>query len=275
MDGDFPFRNTLGRLSRAEDRGKRMDSRARDAAGSRTSPARAGWTGRLTGRAESILAVFKSNIGSLVMRFGGLGEQMDVRRLTVFVARWLMDGSVPARGRREWEWAWARRSVAGIGLPVSPKPIERREFSSDTAAALSCPGPDGGAAGSGLSGLFRHPGFPMRRRANGGRASAAISGTGGRARALARSGRCKWVGLLVTFAALLSPAASGRRPRRPPSSPTPVSPPQAPSGASVPASGVFFTPKRSSSVRAPTRVAIRSRQLKSRQIVSRRILRQR
>ena len=41
------------------------------------------------------------------MRFGRLGEQMDVRRLTVFVARWLMDGSVPARGRREW--AWARR----------------------------------------------------------------------------------------------------------------------------------------------------------------------
>ena len=91
------------------------------------------------------------------MRFGRLGEQMDVRRLTVFVARWLMDGSVPARGRREW--AWARRSVAGIRLPVSPKPIERREFSSDTAAALSCPGPDGGAAGSGLSGLFRHPGL--------------------------------------------------------------------------------------------------------------------
>ena len=30
-----------------------MDSRARDAAGSRTSPARAGWTGRLTGRADS------------------------------------------------------------------------------------------------------------------------------------------------------------------------------------------------------------------------------
>ena len=134
------------------------------------------------------------------MRFGGLGEQMDVRRQTVFVARWLMDGSVPARGRREW--AWARRSVAGIRLPVSPKPIERREFSSDTAAALSCPGPDGGAAGSGLSGLFRHPGLPMRRRANGGRASAAISGA--RARTLARSGRCKWAGLLVAVAGLLA-----------------------------------------------------------------------
>ena len=134
------------------------------------------------------------------MRFGRLEEQMDVRRLTVFVARWLMDGSVPARGRREW--AWARRSVAAIRLPVSPKPIERREFSSDTAAALSCPGPDGGAAGSGFSGLFRHPGLPMRRRANGGRASAAISGTG--ARALARSGRCKWAGLLVAFAGLLA-----------------------------------------------------------------------
>ena len=44
-------------------------------------------------------------------------HQTDRRRLTAFSARWLMDGSVPARDRR----AWARRSVVGIRLPVSPE----------------------------------------------------------------------------------------------------------------------------------------------------------
>ena len=121
-----------------------------------------------------------------------------------FAAQWLMDGSVPAQGRRAW--ACARRSVAGIGLPVSER-RERRASSSASPAALACPAPDGGAAGRGLSGVFRCPGFPTMCRADGGRVTAAIpgNGTGGRAGALARSGRRAAAGLLLAFAALLAP----------------------------------------------------------------------
>ena len=71
-------------------------------------------------------------------------------------------------------------------------------------AAAACPGPDGGAAGGGLSGVFRRLRLPIMRRADGDRASAAIPGTGGRASALARSGRCVAAGLLLGFAALLA-----------------------------------------------------------------------
>ena len=91
------------------------------------------------------------------LRMGGLSR-------TAFAAQWLVDGSAPARGRRAW--AWARRSVAGIG----------------------------------------RPGFPTMRRADGGRVTAAIpgNGTGGSASALARLGRRAAAGLLLAFAALLA-----------------------------------------------------------------------
>ena len=98
--------------------------------------------------------------------------RMGGRSRTASTALWLVDGSVPSRGRR----AWARPSMAGIGLPFSPERPERRESSSASPAASACPGADGGAAGSGLSGVFRRLRFPMRRRADGGPASAANPG---------------------------------------------------------------------------------------------------
>ena len=67
-----------------------------------------------------------------MMRYSGRGQQTGGRR---------------AR-------AWARRSVAGNGLPVSPERGERRESSSALPAALVCSGPDGGAASRGLSRFF-------------------------------------------------------------------------------------------------------------------------
>ena len=137
------------------------------------------------------------------MRFSGSGQQTGGRRVTASTAQWLVDGSVPSRGRRAW--AWARRSVAGIGLPVSPERGERRESSSASPAASACPGPDGSAARRGLSGVFWRLCLPMRRRADGSRGSALIrgTGTGGRAGALARSGRRAVAGLLLlSFAGL-------------------------------------------------------------------------
>ena len=55
-----------------------------------------------------------------------------------------------------------------------------------------------------MSGVFRRLRLPTRRRAGRGPASAAIPGTGGRAGALARSGRCAAAALLLGFAALLT-----------------------------------------------------------------------
>ena len=62
----------------------------------------------------------------------------------------------------------------------------------------------GGAAGRGLSGVFRRLCLSMRRRADGGRASAAIPGTGGRAGAPARSARAAAVAILLAFTALVT-----------------------------------------------------------------------
>ena len=101
---------------------------------------------------------------------------MGGRSRTASTAQWLVDGSVPSRGRRAW--AWARRSVAGIGLPVSPERPERRESSSASPAASACPGPAGHAPSLGMSCVFRRPGLKMRRRADGGPASAANPGNG-------------------------------------------------------------------------------------------------
>ena len=142
------------------------------------------------------------------MRFSGRGQQTGVRKLAAFAARWLIDGSVIARGRRAW--AWGRRSVAGIGLPVSPDRRERRESSSCSPVAPACAGPDGRAARRGLSGVFRRLGLPATRRTDGGVASAALSGDGTgrrdpgglRARSLAARGLAAV--LLATFAALLA-----------------------------------------------------------------------
>ena len=77
-------------------------------------------------------------------------------------------------------------------------------------AASACPGPDGGAAGCGLSGVFRRLRLPMGRRADGGPASAALPGnaTGrrepGRLRARPLAARGLAAGLLVAVAALLA-----------------------------------------------------------------------
>ena len=77
-------------------------------------------------------------------------------------------------------------------------------------AASACPGPDGGAAGCGLSGVFRRLRLPMGRRADGGPASAALPGnaTGrrepGRLRARPLAARGLAAGLLVAVAALLT-----------------------------------------------------------------------
>ena len=136
------------------------------------------------------------------MRFSGRGQQTGGRRLTAIAARWLVDGSVPARGCRAW--AWARRSMAGIGLPVSPERGERRESSSSSPAVPARPGPDGGTPSRGLSRFSRRLRLPTMRRAGAGRASPAIPGTGGRAGALARSWRCAAAALLVTVAGLLA-----------------------------------------------------------------------
>ena len=135
----------------------------------------------------------------------GAGSDNDTFvRATASTAHWLVKGSVAARGRRAR--AWARRSVAGIGLPVSPERIEHREPSSCSPAAFSCPGPEGGGAGRGLSGVFRRPGLAMRQHAD----SAANPGNGTgrrdpervRARPLAARGLA--AGLLVTVAGLLA-----------------------------------------------------------------------
>ena len=131
-----------------------------------------------------------------------LGPGTGGRRLTALAARWPVDGSVPAWGRRAW--AWARRSVAGIGLPVSPERGERRELCSASPAASACPGRDGSAPSLGLSGVFRRLRLPTMRRAGRGRASAAPLGTGGRTGALARSWRCAATALLLALAALLA-----------------------------------------------------------------------
>ena len=155
-------------------------------ASNRATGVRVTWTGlRAFPACRAVLRVITTVIASnnwgLTMRYSGRGQQTGGRRA----------------------WAWARRSVAGIGLPVSPERGERRESSSASPPASACPGHDGGA-GLGLSGVFRRLRLPMRRRAVGGRASAAIPGTGGRTGALARSWRCAAAALLVAFAALLS-----------------------------------------------------------------------
>ena len=142
------------------------------------------------------------------MRFFGRGKQTGGRRVTASTAQWRVAGSVPAWCRRAW--AWARRSMAGAGLPVSPERPDRRESSSASPAASACPGPDGGAAGRGLSGVFRRPGLKMRRRADGGPASAANPGNGtgrrepGRVRVRSLAARGLAAGLLAAFAALLA-----------------------------------------------------------------------
>ena len=142
------------------------------------------------------------------MRFSRCGQQTGGRRLAAFAARWLVNGSVPTWGRRAR--AWARRSVAGIGLPVSPDRRERRESSSASPPAFACPGPEGGAAGRGVSGVFRCPGLPIGRRADGGVASAALPGnaTGrrdpGRLRARSLAAHGLAAVLLAAFAALLA-----------------------------------------------------------------------
>ena len=82
---------------------------------------------------------------------------------------------------------------------------EPSEVSADGGpAGLACPGPDGGAAGRGLSRFFRRLRLPTMRCAGAGRASAALPGTGGRAGALARPARCAAAALLLAFAALLA-----------------------------------------------------------------------
>ena len=127
---------------------------------------------------------------------------MGGRSRTASTAQWLVGGSVPAQGRRGG--ASASRSVAGIGLPVSPERPERRESSSASPAAPACPGPDSRAPSLGLSGLFRRLRLPTMRRAGGGRASAAIPGTGERAGAPARSARGLAAAVLLAFAAFLA-----------------------------------------------------------------------
>ena len=129
-----------------------------------------------------ITTVIASNNEGLTMRYSGRGQQTGGCR----------------------EWAWTRRSVAGIGLPVSPERGERRESSSALPAALVCPGPDGGAVGRGLSRFFGRLRLQTMRRAGVGRASAAIPGTGGRTGALARSWRRGAAVLLLAFAGLLA-----------------------------------------------------------------------
>ena len=131
-----------------------------------------------------------------------LGPGTGGRRLTALAARWPVDGSVPAWGRRAW--AWARRQASRVRLSGSPERGERRESCSASPAASACPGRDGSAPSLGLSGVFRRLRLPTRRRAGRGRASAAIPGTGGRAGALARSWRCAAAALLLALAALLA-----------------------------------------------------------------------
>ena len=127
----------------------------------------------------------------------GCAPQTGGRWLTASAVQRPVAGSVPAWCRRAW--AWARWSMAGAGLPVSPERGERRESSSASPAALVCPGPDGGAPSLGFSGVFRR--LPTMARAVGGRACTATPGTAG---ALAGSGRCVAQGLLVAFVALLA-----------------------------------------------------------------------
>ena len=83
------------------------------------------------------------------MRFSGRDQQKGGRRPAV-AARWLMDGSVPA---------WARRSTAGIGLPVSRERREYRESASASPPASVCRGQDGGAAARGLSDALARSGW--------------------------------------------------------------------------------------------------------------------
>ena len=178
----------------------------------RATGVRVTWTGLrafLTWRAvlRVITPVIERNNGGLTMRYSGRDQQTGGRRVAASTAQWLVDGLVPAWCRRAW--AWARWSVAGAGLPVSPERRERRESSSASPAASACPGPDGGAAGRGLSGVFRRPGLKMRRRADGGPASAADPGKGtgrrepGRVRVRSLAARGLAAGLLAASAALL------------------------------------------------------------------------
>ena len=118
----------------------------------RATGVRVTWTGLrafLTWRAvlRVITPVIERNNGGLTMRYSGRDQQTGGRRVAASTAQWLVDGLVPAWCRRAW--AWARWSVAGAGLPVSPERRERRESSSASPAASACPGPDGGAAGRG------------------------------------------------------------------------------------------------------------------------------
>ena len=83
------------------------------------------------------------------MRFSGRDQQKGGRRPAV-AARWLMDGSVPT---------WARRSMAGIGLPASRERGECRESASASPPASVCRGPDGGAAARGLSDVLARSGW--------------------------------------------------------------------------------------------------------------------
>ena len=113
------------------------------------------------------------------MRFSGRDQQKGGRRPAV-AARWLMDGSLPA---------WARRSMAGIGLPASRERRECRESASASPPASACSGQAGrAAAGGGLSVVLRRLRPPMRHRGDAGQAVNPGNGTGGRPEALARSG---------------------------------------------------------------------------------------
>ena len=73
------------------------------------------------------------------MNFPGCASQTGGRWLTASAVQWPVAGSVPTWCRRTW--AWARRSVAGVGLPVSPHRRERRDSSSASPAVPVCPGP--------------------------------------------------------------------------------------------------------------------------------------
>ena len=101
------------------------------------------------------------------MRYTERGQQTGGRRLTAFAARWLVDGSIPARCRRAW--AWARLRVAGIKRPITSERAERRNPSSGSPAPFACPGSDAGATRRGLPAVLRRSRLPMRRRAAAGR----------------------------------------------------------------------------------------------------------
>ena len=74
--------------------------------------------------------IIASNNGGLEVRFPGRGQQTGGRRVTAFAAQWLVDGSVPARCRREL--AWPFRQAVGVSLPSAPERSERQEPSSSS-----------------------------------------------------------------------------------------------------------------------------------------------